>query len=51
MTAIVWPAMYFGVPKNRAAASARRPKASSPKVLGSTGTSVGFAPAEVGPAG
>ena len=33
MTTIVCPTMYCGVPKNRAALSARRPNASSPKVL------------------
>jgi hypothetical protein len=34
ITSTVWPAMYCGVPKNRAAFSARRPKASSPNALG-----------------
>ena len=33
MTMKVWPRMYWGVPKKRAAASARRPNASSPKAL------------------
>ena len=33
MTMSVWPRMYCGVPKKRAAASARRPNASSPKAL------------------
>src|SRR5207245_10466147 len=37
-TATVCPAMYCGVPKKRAAASALRPKASSPKALVSWGT-------------
>src|SRR4051812_45375201 len=32
ITMIVWPMMYCGVPKNRAACSAARPKASGPKV-------------------
>src|SRR6476646_7072490 len=31
-TTIVWPRMYCGVPKKRAACSARRPKASVPNV-------------------
>src|SRR3954465_6159540 len=31
MTTIVWPTMYCGVPKKRAARSAPRPKASPPK--------------------
>ena len=30
ITRMVWPKMYCGVPKKRAAASARRPNASSP---------------------
>src|SRR5258707_8805615 len=34
--------MYCGVPKKRAAASARRPKASSPKALGTRGTKPEF---------
>src|SRR5689334_15241744 len=38
MTSTVWTAMYCGVPKKRAAASARRPNASSPKALGACGT-------------
>src|SRR4030095_5030479 len=32
MTTIVWPTMYCGVPKKRAACSAPRPKASCPNV-------------------
>src|SRR5581483_1702785 len=44
ITTSVWPAMYFGVPKKRAAASARRPKASSPKALGTRGTTKGSRP-------
>src|SRR6185437_6874219 len=39
MTMMVWPRMYCGVPKKRAAASARRPKASSPKALNVVGIS------------
>jgi hypothetical protein len=34
--------MYVCAPKKRAAASARRPKASSPKVLGRSGISPDF---------
>ena len=33
MTTSVWPAMYCGVPKKRAAFSAYWPNASSPKAL------------------
>jgi hypothetical protein len=32
MTTTVWPTMYCGVPKNRAACSTQRPKASRPNV-------------------
>jgi hypothetical protein len=42
MTSAVWPRMYLGVPKKRAATSARRPKASSPKALGRSGISWEF---------
>src|SRR5207237_1244405 len=50
MTSAVWPTMYFGVPKKRAAASARRPKASSPKALGTCGTKPGFGISQTAPA-
>src|SRR5205814_8959687 len=44
-TTIVWPTMYWGVPKNRAARSAARPNVSCPKApcCSCTGTRLGGA--------